>query len=688
MSDNIQRIQSVENNLLQKDMQQSGVQIGEKFDIQPGKRLPDFDMGEVKAYRVIERNGTGKYFGLVCEPHLVPRFRSVPVYASIANPSLASLVEVNVIDWPPAKQQRCIFVYRDNLGNRLLKEGEKPALGWKQDAVMASVVTPLIAVLQDFRNKDFVHGAIRVSNMFDGGKAKVDKIMLGECLATPASYLQPALYETIPRSMADPISRGPGTLADDMYALGVSLAVLMRSNDPLEGLSRDEIIKEKIIHGSYAAVTGKDRFKGSILELLRGLLHDDLMERWTIDEVMTWVDGRRLSPKQTIPVKKAARPISFSGNKYLQQPLLAMDLNSNPSEVVKIIESRELEQWLKRSVEDEEALERVVKAEKLASDNGKDASYEEKLISNLSMALDPVAPVRYSGLSLMGDGVGTALAEAFVLKKNIKPFVEMFLQGTFLNWLMVLTRPSVDIGGSISKFDSCRNFLRQTRIGFGIERCVYLLCPEVQCLSEKLSRYFVRTPEDLVLAFEDLCQQGKLNGLFLDRHSAAFISVKDSKSIDPYLHDFEAGELYKKVMGNLKCFATIQKRSNMKPLPHIAQNLMSNIGVVLERYHDREIREKLKKGIERYAEAGDLVKMAGLLDNVEVMTKDMEAYRAAIREYRELTEEARSLEISMQNRGQFGITTGRDAAAIISGILSVIVILFLTFAAMTKKSFF
>ena len=61
------------------------------------------------------------------------------------------------------------------------------------------------------------------------------KIRLGECLSAPSSYRLPALYEPIERALADNGARGAGGYADDMYSFGVSLAVILRSVDPLEG---------------------------------------------------------------------------------------------------------------------------------------------------------------------------------------------------------------------------------------------------------------------------------------------------------------------------------------------------------------------------------------------------------------------------------------------------------------------
>ncbi|MGB4106512.1 MAG: hypothetical protein WBK55_01795 [Alphaproteobacteria bacterium] len=652
----------------------ASIKFDNNIEIFTDARIPEYDIGEVKAYRAISRDKVD-YFALICERQLAPRSRSASNYAGIVNSFLVPLVAVGAIHWPPVNQQRYVMIYKDVLGKKLLT-GDQQALGWRQDDVMNIVVKPMIGALLDFRNFDFTHGSIRPGNMFyTGPAAKPEKIVLGECLSLPSSYSQPVLYQTIERGMVAPIARGEGILTDDLYAFGVSLAVCMRSNDPLEGLNDDEIVRAKIELGSYAAITGRERFKGSILELLRGVLHDDATQRWTLEEVMVWMDGRRLSPKQSIKEKKAPRAVLFSGEKYFQSTLLAMSLDSNPPDVVRLVESDDLNQWLARSVEDDIALERVENAVKTTREKGTGPGYEERLAANLSVALDPKSPLRYKGLRMTGDGVGKAMAEAMAMKRDIQSFVDLFAQNIAFNWVAAQENQNIDSGNLISRFDSCRNFIRHGKIGYGIERCVYLLCPETHCLSDKLQDYYVQTPEDMINAFEDLCRRGKAPITFLDRHSAAFLSVKDSKVVDSYLFDLAAPDDYKKILGNLKCLATIQKRSSMPMLPGIATAFMSSMGVIFERYHDRDVRDKLQKSVARYAAEGDLAKMAGILNNAELMARDMGGFKEAMREYATLQKEHYDLATHLADSANFGKATGREVAAVISSIIAAIIVL-------------
>lgn len=662
----------------------------DKIEIHYDKPLPVFDIDRNRAYRAFAKDKfRTPLVAIICENHYVVRLSALPVYKAIINPNLAQLIENGRVFWPPARQERYVLIYLDNFGKPLYTEGNRVALGWRQEDVVTSVLKPMVNILLDFRDKDFVHGAIRPANIFDGGGTdKNRKVILGDCLSTPASYAQPILYETIHRSMADPQARGRGTHQDDLYAFGVTLAVIMRQHDPLHGLSPKETVQQKIQYGSYSAVTGKDRFKGEILELLRGLLNDDASQRWGLDEVLGWLDGRRLSPKQALTAKKAQRSISFNGEKYLLPHLLAMDLESSPIETKKIIEDESLMQWLIRSLDDEEAAARLEKSISATKQNGTGPGYEDRLVTNTSIALDVSSPIRFKGLHLMGDGLGVAMVEAVALKQNLTPYAEVFNANIVGNWLAVQTNSSLDISGLHNKFELCRRYMRSNKLGEGMERCIYLLAPEAHCLSDIYKDYLIIEADDLLRALEDLCQKKRAPSIFLDRHVAAFLFQRDPKLIEPYAFDLNTNERHRVVLATLKCLANIQRRYEVPDVAGVAKSLASQMQSVYRRYHDRTIREKLQKSIEEFAELGDLQKMASLLDNPDVVNKDYAAFRKAMLEYDTIEKERLELEGSLGDKATFGIETGKEWAVIASCALSALIIIGTVFMFFSHKPVF
>lgn len=658
--------------------QKSAKAIVGDFEIDASTPLPHFHSGIVKAYRARHTKGQGDFLAYVSEPDLVPRHSKMDVYEGIINPQLCRIAHRGKGFWPPDQKEQYFLIYHDNFGAPYLEADEEEALDLKSDFVTENVLKPFVGILQDFRDKDFVHGNINLRNVFQGGDSSSARMLLGDCLATPTGVRQNVAYEPIDRGMTDPVSRGPGRLSSDIYAFGVLLAAMLREHDPFRGLEPDQIVRKKIELGSYAAVTGKERFTGPILELLRGVLHDDCDQRWTIDEILVWMDGRRLTPKQAARKVVAQRPIVFNNKKYTQPITLAMDIEMNPHEARRLVEDGELKNWFERAMEKPELYEKIESVLLFAGEAVHVKGQEDKLVSHLSMGIDPDAPIRFKGMRMHPDGIGSALAQTYVLKKNLNVFVDLINQNTVMSWIKIQSS-NVDIGGLVNKFDKCRMSLRQSKIGFGLERCLYVLNPECRCLSDKLKNYYVLSPEDMLHAFEDLCQKGKEPAVFIDRHIAAFLSMKDNKVIDSYLADLAAPEHYKIVQGSLNCFALIQKRSSLPKFPGIASAFADQLNVVYKRYHDRTVREALKKNISRYAQEGDLVKMAGLLDNAEVKQKDFVAFKRALKEYRDLENEYKKLEAGLNNKSTFGTATGQEVSAVISSALGGLIILFVSF---------
>lgn len=655
------------------------VRFNENITVFSGNRIPQYDKGPVQAFHARGQDKAPRnLFAMICEDHLTPRTMKSSNYAAILNPSLVRLVASGPINWANGKHKYC-FVYENTLGEPLMKDDLRGGLGIRYENVLNGIIRPMVSVLADMRDKDIVHGNIRPSNIFNGGKSSIERAVLGECLALPVSYNQPVLYEPIDRAMTSPAGKGTGSQQDDLYSFGVTLAVLLRHMDPMENLSDEEIIERKMEEGSYACLLGKDRFTGGSLELLRGLLHDDEAQRWTLDELLQWIDGRRLSPKQATRRFKASRPIMFNGEKYMLPEMLARDFGRNSAEARSLIENGELEQWLSRALEDKPATARLEIAMKQAEEGGKATDYADRLLTRVSMALHPEGPIRYKNISVTPDGVGTALAEAYIMKRDVQTYVDFFMNYFITQWVDMQSKHVADVSSLISRFDGARAFLRLKTMGGGIEKCIYFLNPEVHCLSEKLQQYYVRTPEDMLYAFEKLSKQPGRPTMFFDRHSIAFLSVKDRKNIDPFLHDMNAPEPYRRILSEMRVLASIQKRSQMEKFPGISSWFVDNLEPVYERFHDRDLRKELKKKADQLKDNGDLAKIVLLFDDPVVYTEDTMNFRRAMRKFHDLEQESATLDRQLQDQENFGRESGHQFAALVAGGIAALVVLTIVF---------
>lgn len=652
------------------------------IQIFPDKRLPYLDQGDVKAFEAKGLDG-GKAFAMLCEKNIVPQMEMVHKYTSVNSPHLPKLISCGVVDWPVDFKEHFVFVYEDKLG-KPIAEGRNPnAVGLKPDVVVSTILRNVLDILRGTHDNAFVHGSIRVQNIFDGGSAALENASLGEGLSVPSGYAQPVIYETIPRAMSLPLARGPADYSDDIYALGVTVAALLRTHDVAEGLSDEEIINQKIEVGSFNFIAGKDRFPAQILELLRGTLNDNPALRWNFDDILVWADGRRVSAKQgaALTALKASRPLDFNRHKYLRPQMLSRDLPQNATLAVPLVENGELYLWLNRSLQDKVVEGRYEQALEVAQQSSGGSNFADRLAGNVAIALAPENPIIYRGLKFLPQGFGGALVDCVQSKKDLTPFADVVQGGMVPFWGKFQEQQTGNVMDAINRIENCKRFIAQTAIGYGIEQCVYYLSPMAPCLSEKLSKFYVRNAEDYMVAMEKMSQTKDKPEWFLDRHIVAFLLMREKSIIEPFLADISSTEKHRQRMGVLKIFASIQRRDKLGAMPGLSTWIGGMLDIAVDRFHDREHRKKVREQLAKIKDKGDLVRMAQLFDNYEQIQLDMKNFGFAMRQYQGFKNEYIHLEHELDNNSQFGVEAGRQFATLVSGcIAALVVIVYLIFA--------
>jgi len=335
---------------------------------------------------------------------------------------------------------------------------------------------------------------------------------------------------------------------------------------------------------------------------------------------------------------------------------------------------------LVRSMNDEDLYEHIEETVAVVKANGQGAGYQERLVSTISMVLDPSAPIRYKKVRVNPEGIGTALAQCIATKQDVGVYADILAQGMPMNLIKEQHNAGLDSGVLPQNFEGCARFLRKHSLGLGIERCLYQLNPEAHCLSEKLANYHVLSAEELLLALDDACNKGMSPALFIDRHIAAFLSTQDAHYIDDLLPQLNSQDYHTRLIANLRCFANIQRRDKIGSLQGLAKAFAELMPAIYKRYHDQEIRGKLQKEVTKLAAAGDLVRMVDEVDNPATANRDFKAFKMAMRDYKQLSIEHADLTKRLENKKTFGLSAGRQVSALVSAGLAGFVILGLTFA--------
>jgi eukaryotic-like serine/threonine-protein kinase len=653
------------------------VQIGDRYEVLTNASAVMTDATNQQTY-LARRIGQSQphAFAIVTGTRPVARSEILSGLRTVENPGLLQLVDWGVVNWPLERRQRLLCVFERPHAPRLMSSMKEHRAPMGEDEAVRAILDPCVSVLGDLYNRGIYHGAIRPTNLYynPGGSATA---ILGQCVSAPPSFGQPAMIEPIERAMAMPSGRGPGTVVDDIYALGATIAILALGHDPSSGMTDEQIIELKIDRGSYPAIVGNTRISSGLIEPLRGMLYDDPRQRWTLDDIRQWLAGRRLSPKQPQIARRAQRAFALGGQELWRPRSVAMSMRDNVVEAVKVIDNGELDRWLRRTLGDNGMANRVAEAVTTASSSGRGGSFEDRLVARVSMALDPGAPIRYKGNAMMPLGIGDALAYAVGEGQGPQEICEVITGQLPLFWLNCQTDAKPEHAGMIKQFDQYKTYLERSAYGYGPERVLYEMVGSMPCASDMLQEFYVTSSYELIRAFEVVGMKGEQRpSAPIDRHCAAFIAGRDRRVAEIMLNALGTGKDGDsgKVLATLNILTSIQRRFGPPQLPNLAGWFCDLMLPVIERFHNRNLRKRLTEEALGAARKGDLAELQALVDDPKTIRSDEEGFMEARRNFVLLAAEIARLKKEVANRSKLERGAGREAAAVISAVLAVIVI--------------
>lgn len=645
--------------------------FSERISIDENQPLPDYDTGTAKAYAVQSRApGANQLMAYVVHGHLPTRMGMLSGFHGLSHPSLSLVHEAHVIDWPLTGQRHMAVIYNMMKGRRLAPLGSEGELHGsfapiKEAHIIDHFIKPLGQAVCQIAKMGLYHGSIRADNVFVGDGT----VMLGECLTAPCCYRQPAQYETPGRALAPDIARGPGTVSDDFYAFGVLVLTALTGDIPMRDLSPDAIVQMKIERGSYAALAGERRFGQATIELLRGLLTDDSHLRWTVDDFEHWLAGRRLTPRQSTIGKKANRPLKFGDVDYVQMRQFLIAMSQDTKLGAAMITNQEITRWISHGFSDDKALGNLEKAVGVTRQQ-RFGPEEERLVSNVQIALDPQAPIRYRGIRVYPQGIPTLLAQMMLTEAQLTTLAEIILNRLPGCWLDFQTEARHgDVIVAVQHCEKAVDGLQNKALGFGLERFLYDTNPSLPCLNPQLRERYALNPRQLLEAME---RRAPLGGLqLIDRHIAAFLMSRDKNvSVALMANIDQMRELTRRNVGILNLYSNLQEQHGPEQLKNLAAILLPLTEEAVKRFHNRPRQERVRKELKAAAATGRLVNMLNLVDDMDTVVIDAQEFIAAKMLYRETEEEAERLASYAKDKKMLAEQAGQPLAAVVSVGLS------------------
>lgn len=660
------------------------VVVARHFAVDPRLPLPELDQPHAEAYAVEDRRpsrGESRppLFALVCAQGMEPRLDALRYFSRAERLPLIRPVAWDVAAWQGAKTKRSVILLTRPAGPRVQPAPDVAFEPFSEDAVVRKVVHPLLTLFRELKDRGLSHRAIRADNLFfadTGGNT----VLLGECVSVPPAYEQPPIYETIESMLAQPSGRGAGSQADDLYAFGVLLAVLLHGRDPCRHMSVAELTQAKISQGSYAAIVRDLRLSLPMMEMLRGLLCDDPRDRWQEENLTLWANGRHLSPKQPVVPPRGQRPFPFAGRDFWSMRALSAAMGHDWNAARDSVSTREVAIWIRRSLGEEKLSERLLEAvgSDLSADAGA-ARQSDRSLSRMLMHMDPTAPIRFRGLSVRPEALTQALAVEFEKPGMQQLFTEMIARRLPQAWMEAQPSLRTDQALLRRSFESLYAFVTRGASGFGLERCVYEFNRSWPCLSPLVREEHVTEIADLLPALERRAavEQGRYPPV--DRHIAAFVCAHVNAFPERVLAGLGEGvDPVVRGVGVAEFLAEIVRRIGHGSYPRLSAWVARSLQPLVDSYHSRRLRRQVEREIEAAVEAGDLNALASAVGNHERRETDRQGFDEAKRHYAQLAREIRWLEDGNLTDPAFVASRAQSAAATLATFVSGVIVLVLT----------
>ncbi len=645
--------------------------IDGRYRVMTENRLPELDSPNAEAFEASDlRTPTNRVFALLCRRGAVARTETIDRMTRTDIEGVMMPRGFGVVAWRATGERRLVIILTRPGGARLVPSGRTAIDRVPPHELGRRFLRPLAGALIALAERNVTHRAIRLDNVFFADP-QGETVVLGDWLSEPPGLSQPAVYEPLEQAMADPTGRSAGSAADDCYALGVLLAVLLAGETPHADLSAEESVAARLKFGSYSALLGQVSVPLGLTEPLRGLLSDDPGKRWDIEDLARWLGGQQLTLKPPGLPPRAARPLSFAGEDHWNVRSLAHAMANKWDEALGEVGQPRLADWLTRSLGDAERADQIANPQVIAGATVEDAVTEEDLhLAWILLVLDPRAPLRFRGFAVRTESLGRALGMNLGDARRVESLRALLRAGLPDLWFELQESNRPEYLPLRSQIGQATTALAERALGKGLENCLYRLAPDWPCVSPLLEREYVVTLGHVLPALERLAEQGQAARDLMDRHIAAFCLIRLQRTPERAGGNLESGVVRIRSLAMLQLLAAVQLATGPAALPGIGRWYAKQLAPSIESFHNRDYRKQAAEEAEGLAAAGDLAALAALFDNERLRQADQQGFEVARVDYRRIAEHIAWLEQGGIKGPANVARVSRQAASILSALLS------------------
>ncbi len=543
---------------------------------------------------------------------------------------------------------------------------------WPEKALLDLVLTPIARVLGILHRRNLTHRAIRPDNVFQAARGR--PVTLGAAWAAPPAMHQPAVFESPYSAMCHPVCRGDGTIADDVYALGVLLLTLAGGRIPMPNMDDSTLIRWKLDQGSFAALTRDITLPSSLSDLLRGMLAEDPDHRPLPEMLLdpSHARGRRFA---TRPPRRSQRPLMLNDIAVFDARMLAFALLSDEKKAVQFLRNGLVTQWLRRGLGDAgiaTQIEDLVRGSLADAKAG--ARTDPLLVMRTIDAINPRMPLCWRGIALWPDSLPSLLAEGIATDTDLLASAEELavhdIAGAWSSVESHLARPQ---SPDLFQF---RHLLKDGGSA-GLSRLCYGLNPFAPCRSPPMAARWIMSMPDLLRFLEQAAETA--GDSLIDPQIAAFIAARADRKIEVQLSGLAGNKDADSVrLAEIALLRDLQLKYYPSPMPALAKWAAGRLRPDLQRCRGRSRREALTLRLDALAQAGFLSRLLAMTEDSAARALDSAGAQGALHELAMIDAEVAAIDhgddMRFMDAERFGqaITGGIGLSAFILTALSVL----------------
>lgn len=604
--------------------------INERFTIHADQPLPELSHGNMQAFAASDdTNPQRMVYAVVCHP-AYPYRQDIFKNIRMEHPNMLKFYDSGTAKISSLNDQRQVFIYERPRGKRLSELLERHQT-FPEEVVIHQILRPIASVIALLAERKLCHGHIHPNNIFIG-----DRTMIGECVSEPCGYSQEYLYEAPERIVALPEGKGTGGAHTDAYALTILAIDLLSNLEGFRQMGSGKFISLLMSMGAYNLFTTNRSLPDGISDLVKGALCDNPWDRWGAQQLEQWATGKRFNIVQPNNFHDASRPYEFDGQEYINGRALAHAMFQKWHAARNMVRTPALARWIEQNMHKKEiAIKQRRAIETTGGDQNTSGKSNNELLARTILLLDPFGPIRTFNLAFHIDGIGGLLCECMRNNRHadITQIMEV-LANDLPNFAADLQTSSggEDAFDVLWKLDKIRHRVKSTSVGFGLERAIYDLNPNLPCLSQKLKEYQAEDISQLLHALDIIAPQEAFSTSLYDAHITAYAASHANISKEMNFAELSRFSYFKenKEFATFAILGKAQEKARIKHLYGLSHWVAMRIMENMSQIHSLKIRRSLSQDILNAAEKGNINAVLSAFANKAMLEKDLIGFKQAM----------------------------------------------------------